>query len=267
MPSARAGKRTKGAVCAGGFPTDGEALPVIEAHLNGRRIRALIDSGSTSSIVNAKFAEDVYSSDSQIMNVNGQSITCDGGSTMKLNIAGVDMVHSFLVMRDFVRGVDVIIGLDVIRRLGGVIIKDGSVEFCRQVSHESVNPTLAACEEKIEPLVIDDPDFTATFQGSKWVVAWRWKDGPPTITNRITNYGIPAHLSQALTEELQSWVKEGWVQPTPSNQDRGLVPLIPIKQPMKKNARPVLDFREINQYIVSHTAQADVCDKTIRRWR
>lgn len=43
--------------------------------------------------------------------------------------------------------------------------------------------------------------------------------------------------------------------------------LIAVEQPVKENVRPVLDFREINQYVTSHTAHADVCDETIRRWR
>ena len=98
-------------------------------------------------------------------------------------------------------------------------------------------------------------------------MAWRWKAKPPTIVNRVPNYGIPPNLSPAFDEEIENWIQEGWLQPAFRGYHEGLVPLIPVEQPSKGNVRPVLDFREVNKHVICHTADADVCQETIRRWR
>ena len=41
-----------------------------------------------------------------------------------------------------------------------------------------------------------------------------------------------------------------------------------IEQPCKDKVRPVLDFRELNQYVECHTgSDVAICDDTIRKWR
>ena len=47
----------------------------------------------------------------------------------------------------------------------------------------------------------------------------------------------------------------------------GLIPLMVVNQTWKGKIRPVLDYRELNQYIKCHTADTSVCDDTLRRWR
>ena len=37
-----------------------------------------------------------------------------------------------------------------------------------------------------------------------------------------------------------------------------------IVQPNKGKIRPVLDFRELNQYVSSHTAESEVCSSKLR---
>lgn len=118
-----------------------------------------------------------------------------------------------------------------------------------------------------EPLEINDVDFVAKFQDGRWNVSWRWKGGPPNITNKRPNYGIQSALYQGFDEELHIWIKEEWLQLASWDYDDGILPLIHVEQPLKGNVRPVLDFREVNRHVVSHTPQAEVCDETIRRWR
>ena len=38
-------------------------------------------------------------------------------------------------------------------------------------------------------------------------------------------------------------------------------------QTNKDNVRPVMDYREFNEHLDSHTAAADVCSEKIREWR
>ena len=41
-----------------------------------------------------------------------------------------------------------------------------------------------------------------------------------------------------------------------------------VVQPSKSKVRPVLDFRELNEFVESHTGdEVAVCDETLRRWR
>ena len=40
-----------------------------------------------------------------------------------------------------------------------------------------------------------------------------------------------------------------------------------VTQRNKNKVRPVMDFRELNNYVSSHTAQSDVCNEKLRDWR
>ena len=46
-----------------------------------------------------------------------------------------------------------------------------------------------------------------------------------------------------------------------------LLPLMAVVQKQKNKVRPVLDFRELNPYISSHTMDLDSCDTKLREWR
>ena len=40
-----------------------------------------------------------------------------------------------------------------------------------------------------------------------------------------------------------------------------------VIQEVKDKVRPVLDFRELNEFINTHTLDADVCAHRVREWR
>ena len=40
-----------------------------------------------------------------------------------------------------------------------------------------------------------------------------------------------------------------------------------VEQSSKSKVGPVLDYRELNSHVPSHTADADVCADTLRKWR
>ena len=99
-----------------------------------------------------------------------------------------------------VPGIRAIIGLDLIDRLGGVTIGPGVTKFSCEMNDATVAAMYSTCGTG--DLDIDDPDFTAKFCGGKWTVAWRWKNGPPVVTNKIANYGICPDLRESFDEEL-----------------------------------------------------------------
>ena len=47
----------------------------------------------------------------------------------------------------------------------------------------------------------------------------------------------------------------------------GLIPLMAVEQQSKAKVRPVLDYRELNQHVFAHTADADACADQLRKWR
>ena len=120
LPITESGKRKREAVCAGGFPLNGKALPIIPVSLNEKCCRGLIDTGSTLSIVSSRYATNTYKAGHEIIGVDGKSIHCEGAAKLKMRIGSCELLHHFLVMKELLPDVDVIIGLDVIHRLGGV---------------------------------------------------------------------------------------------------------------------------------------------------
>ena len=115
---------------------------------------------------------------------------------------------------------------------------------------------------------IDDPDFSANFDGVKWTVKWKWSLGEPELSNQVSSYGVSADMKQAFEDEVQSWIDEGILIPVPENERvTSVIPLMAIRQVNKQKVRPVLDFKQLNKYVSCHTGASAVCGDTIRRWR
>ena len=47
----------------------------------------------------------------------------------------------------------------------------------------------------------------------------------------------------------------------------GIIPLMAVVQQNKKKIRPVLDYRELNQFVSSHTAESTIRNDKVRSWR
>ena len=123
-------------------------------------------------------------------------------------------------------------------------------------------------------VTVDAADFSAQFsaESGHWTVAWKWADGngPDRLRNTIAQYAVPEAARSAYYEELDLWVREGWLQRYDERTDgaaRGLIPMMAVVQPNQDKVRPVLDYRELNGHIAAHTAEADVCAEQLRRWR
>jgi len=79
---------------------------------------------------------------------------------------------------------------------------------------------------------------------------------------------VASSARQLYDEELETWLRNGWLQPYNEAEDGpplGLVPLMAVPQASK--VRPVLDMRELNSYVAAYTADADVCAEHLRKWR
>ena len=117
-------------------------------------------------------------------------------------------------------------------------------------------------------MVIEDKDFTAKFEDGAWHVAWKWvgDTAPPALRNDVAQYRMSDEVKSAFSEEVNEWIREGWLQRYEGEHD-GIVPLMAVVQAAKGKVRPVLDFRELNDYVSSHTGTSVVCGEKIREWR
>lgn len=239
---------------------------MIDVVINGKRRRGLLDTGCSRTILsNSALGYDcrqrINRKSHAITMMNGSEQSCGEVADVSIEIKGQHVQLNCLVS-DILQGTDVLLGMDLVVALGGVEVGPGG-----QVAFPKSGACLAASHSVHEGLTITNDDFSATFEDGEWTVAWRWKDDkPPVLKNSIAEYTIRDEVRRDYEAELQIWRNEGWLKPF-HGQAKGLIPLMAVEQRNKKKVRPVLDFREMNQYVVSHTADSDVCEDRLRDWR
>ena len=196
--------------------------------------------------------------DVMVMAVNGEVVKTEGEATVTLIIEGKKLKTSVMILKSVVNGINAIIGMDVINRCGGVHLYNGKIEF----------GFVSIYTEK-QIVGINDKDFDAYFDGTKWTAKYKWKQGQPQLRNSVAQYKVKPQLIPQFNNEMDLWVKNGWLKPCNKEEKstEGIVPLMVVEQQNKGKVRPVLDFRELNQYVNSHNATSDACDKKVRKWR
>lgn len=215
--------------------------------------------------------------------------------SVKIRVGDRELDMQALALPNVVEGSDVLLGMDAIQFLGGVSVNaNGKVHFggcggpkgdyragdddasCHGTRPERTSDrqevSLGALRSDQAEIVIDDVDFTAVFDGNEWSVRWKWKNSNPTLTNHRANYHVKPDLEPRFNEALDQWVAKGWLQAVENSEgtvedEGGIVPLMAVHQPQKNKVRPVLDYRELNEYVESHTADSSVCEETLRSWR
>ena len=115
-------------------------------------------------------------------------------------------------------------------------------------------------------------DFTASFEkeNREWIIAWKWNGKPETLVNKIAEYTIPIGIKHDYEKEIEGWIEKKWLQKHEAKKHgpiKGLVPLMAVVQRNKGKMRPVLDFRELNTFIETFTANTDACADKLRDWR
>ena len=261
------GKETNrnGASCVGTrLQTVGSQLrgvPVVQVMVNGRLAHALVDTGCTTTMVHDKLV-DSAKGEAVMVAFDGREVVCKGMMWVNLQIGEKVISQEVTVVENIVKGVEVVLGMDVIGRLGGIQVKNGEVEF----------GTCAMTKNTKRPVPdITDRDFEAFFDGKSWEVRYFWNDsGPPELKNRVGEYGnnLSPEKLKSYEEEVERWIKEGILLPW-NGEVGGVLPLIAVDQSTKGKVRPVLDFRELNKGVKCHTGDemTDVCGERLREWR
>ena len=91
----------------------------------------------------------------------------------------------------------------------------------------------------------------------------------PDLRHKIPEYQVSKHVKGSYEAELLSWIHDSWL--LLNHQKRlspfkGLVPLIAVIQHNMHKVHPVMDNRELNEYVDTFTCNADVCAAKLREW-
>lgn len=231
--------------------------------MNGKSARGLVDTGCSKTIVRSELVEGLRGA-AKVKGFHGETIVCEGTAPVKLKVNGELVDVSVIGTRQLLEGVDVVIGMDVISRLGPIKIVQGELRF--SAMHSCSVASRQSLEDSIE-----DRDFTAFFNGSHWSVKWKWKSGsPPMLHNNVEVYdrGMSENTREPFEAEVVRWIEEGILIPW-EGEVKGILPLMAVVQPTKGKVRPVLDFRELNLHVECHTGdeEINVCSDKLREWR
>ncbi|XP_067936897.1 E3 ubiquitin-protein ligase rnf213-alpha-like [Watersipora subatra] len=280
-----AGKCQWGSVCTGSSPNvTNSVLPFVYVWIKGTKIKALVDSGCEQSIIQQQWAQQLgllpKGPQRQIMMLNGYITTCKGETTLDIELDhSCKITVQCMIAPKLVSGCQMILGMDGIAKLGGVSIdKNRGVLFgARQLRTVGVMLRNKASpvshnDDQQPPIVIDDRDFKAQFDGHKWTVAWKWLSREPILSNTCGEYAINDAVREEYEKQVMQWIKNGWLQPHREalhGPVTGIIPLLAATQPNKETkVRPVMDYsRELNGYVSSHPGlDTAVCQDKLRKW-
>ena len=238
-------------------------VPVVELEVDGEKGLALVDTGCSRTMMKRR-SQVVKTAETSVLAVDGREVKCLGYTDVSLKIGEEVFNVNVRVMETLVGGVDVILGMDVIEKLGGVTVMRDDIKF----GDRSVVGVCAVREKEPD---IKDEDFDAWFDGKEWCVKYRWNElGEPKLNNTVGQYKLklPTEKEEAFEAEVERWISEGILIPW-SGEVTGLLPLMAVEQETKGKVRPVLDFRELNHNVSCHTGGdgVDICGEKMREWR
>ena len=236
----------------------------MKVKVNGMDRIALVDSGCSSSVVSGMLCRPEVWKSTAILTASRKCLLSHGVGRITLTVTNRNPLKTnVLVVNSKPLGFDLLLGMDVIKKLGGVHIDEGGKAHFDEAAH-----TLGVTIE------LEQPDFLAEFdqRTKSWTVSWKWSgDQPPEkLYNRLPEYTIPARACAEYDKELQNWIDNGWLVPYPEDKlglPKGLIPLMAVIQQIKQKVRPVLDYRELNDHVDPFTARVDICTEKLREWR
>jgi len=273
-----------------------------------RRAKAAVDTCSSRSLITQCFADAmslaVEPSYARLIAVDGKPLTILGQVHVTLSrkddaVSLLETTATLLVVRDLasVRA-DVIIGQDLITKGGGVSLQysEGKLVSVMFGHGDVAAAASATCDREpdrhplrhvdvsyvgSDDVVLKSDDVAVRWRANehRWELTWVWKDDiPPTfpIGSGISEYPRSklTHDQEALfSSEVQKWLENGWLveyDVEKHGEPMCVLPLIAQAQEHKETTpvRPVLDYRLLNEHILSHPGlDSPACDEALRRWR
>ena len=74
----------------------------------------------------------------------------------------------------------------------------------------------------------------------------------------VGNYKIDDKVYAKFRSEIERWIENGWLKKT-TETESGIIPLLAIVQTKKSKVRPVLNFREMNDFVECSSADMPMC--------
>ena len=190
--SQRAGKWKRGSVGVGCSPSTygiESTLPIIDSLVNGTKFRSLVDTGCQQSVVSAHALKSIsvryVGCRTTVTMLDGNTTECLGEVDLHLQIGNKIEKLRCLVSTSLVCGCSVIIGMDAIRRFGGLCISaEGILRFGTECE-----PLVAAASanKPCSKLEVNDSDLIAQSDGNRRTIKEECASGCPT-----TSYSIHA---------------------------------------------------------------------------
>jgi len=226
--------------------------------INDRPAKALIDTGSSHTIVRKEFVPAINKGHHvHIVGISGVPVSSMGESCCSFNFNNVCYEIDCLVFSELLPGIDCVFGMNGIEKIGGIHVVSGT----------RLQLGVAAVASPDESsLKVVDKDFEAYFNGAGWRAKWKWKEEEPALNNKVAAYKISDDIKEEFEKEIDLWIANGWLLEAPG-YDGPIIPLMAIWQPNKGKVRPVLDFRCLNDYVSSHSGSSVVCADSLREWR
>ena len=143
-----------------------EVLPVMKVKVNGIDRIALVDSGCSSSIVSRMLYRLEVRKRTAILTASRKCLLSHGVGRITLKVTNRNPLKTnMLVVNSKPLGFDILLGMDVIKILGGEHIDEGGKAHFAEVAH-----TLGAT------IKLEQTDFRAEFdqRTKSWTVSWKW---------------------------------------------------------------------------------------------
>ena len=172
-----------------------EALPAVTVRINGFRRLVLLDTGCSRLLITRALCHSWEKKKVDVFTVGEGALRGCGVGRFQLDLgSGCPINVEVLVADRKLLGFDLLLGFDIIKKLGGeYMARDGTVSF----------PQLD--RPVCEAITINKSDFHAEFDHKKiWVVSWKWSENhlPPELENKSTEYLVPKQLRVEFDNEL-----------------------------------------------------------------
>ena len=271
------------------------------------RHASVVDTGCTTSLVELALVRrlgllhSVRDSNESLLTIQGHTLTTSGCvDVMMRRLDGhVYLPHicaTLVVVEDLAAlNTNILLGADIAAKTGGVNIayetpggRLSSVVFGTRLA---VTGAGVASSSKLsrhmfvkgndDTVTLKMTDVSVTWSGTAgyWEAQWTWKDGTPrhlpSAVALASEY--PHKLSSTEEEcclaEVESWLEKEWLVPYDTEafgEAMCVLPFLAVSQPHKETTpvRPCLDYRQLNQRLLSHPGyDASSCDETMREWR
>jgi hypothetical protein len=128
----------------------------------GKKVRALLDSGCTRSIVSINLVQNsnLRSVSQRVVMMNGLEEVCSKSCKLEV-VVEREVVQLDCLVAKILPGYQILLGMDMVRAMNGVTIRgDGSAMFVK-------SSMMCASAVGVEDIVIHDDDFSAVFSHGK----------------------------------------------------------------------------------------------------